>query len=103
MRALLLTSAAFACTALAGCVNGRIYTHIIEPLDINLRDSAIGEGTASSDSKDFNYSYVRIVWGSYGVVDAAKAAGMEEVYFADLETLSILGIWTQRWIHVYGR
>lgn len=103
MRRLLLSAATAACLSLSGCISGRIYTHTIVPYDTNLRDTNAGTTTASSDSKDFNYSYVRIVWGDYGIADAAKAAGLSEVYFADLETLSVLGIWTQQWILVYGK
>lgn len=28
--------------------------------------------------------------------------GIETVHYADLETLSVLGVWNQRWVHVYG-
>jgi hypothetical protein len=29
-------------------------------------------------------------------------AGIETVHYADLETRSFLGIWTEQWVHVYG-
>ena len=38
-----------------------------------------------------------------GIGDIARQHGLEEVYFADLETLSILGYWEQQWVHIYGR
>lgn len=103
MRRLLLALMLCATLPLGSCLSGSIYTHTITPLPSDLRSTNGGETTATSDTKDFNYSYVRIVWGSSGIEEAAKAAGLKEVYFADLETLSILGIWTQRWIHVYGK
>ena len=31
-----------------------------------------------------------------------RKVGMTQVYYADLEVLSVMGVWTQRWIHVYG-
>ena len=42
-------------------------------------------------------------WDTNGIGEIGKENGLEEVYYADLETLSVLGIWTQRWVHVYGR
>lgn len=103
MRRSLLSLALCATLPLGGCLSGAIYTHTITPLPSDLRNTTSSDSTAMSDSKDFNYSYVRIVWGGYGIAEAAKAAGLQEVYFADLETLSVLGIWTQQWIHVYGK
>jgi hypothetical protein len=47
-------------------------------------------------------AYVQIDWGSSGIADAAREQGMNQIYYADLETLSVLGIWTQRWAIVYG-
>lgn len=38
-----------------------------------------------------------------GIGCVAKANGLTELYYADLEKLSILGVWTQEWAHVYGR
>ncbi len=29
-------------------------------------------------------------------------AGMVRAHYADLEMLSVMGIWTQRWVHVHG-
>ena len=34
--------------------------------------------------------------------EIAKEHGFETVYYADLETLSVLGVWTQQYVHVYG-
>jgi hypothetical protein len=35
--------------------------------------------------------------------DVAKKAGMKEICFAELETLSVLRIWSQYTVHVYGK
>ena len=37
------------------------------------------------------------------LVAIAKENGIETIYYADLETLSILGIWNQYTVHVYGK
>jgi len=87
---------------LTGCT-GLIYTHIVEPLDVNLNDTPVfTTRPAKGDVKRIRY-YVEIEWDSRGIGDVAKKAGMTEVYYADLETLTVLGVWTQRFVHVYGR
>jgi hypothetical protein len=45
---------------------------------------------------------LQVDWGSTAIGDGMRAAGLTRVHYADLETLSILGLWTQRWIHLYG-
>ena len=90
---------------LTGCTSGLIYTHITTPLDVNLNNTPVftgRTGTAKGDTKRIRY-YVDIEWDSNAIGDIMKRAGLTEVYYADLETLSVLGIWTQRYVIVYGR
>ena len=43
-------------------------------------------------------------WDSRAIGDAARKAGMTEIYYADVHTRSILlGIWQQETVEVYGR
>jgi len=87
--------------ALSGC--GLIYTHTVTPLDVNLNNTPVFDGKgAKGDTKQIRY-YVSLEWDSRGIGDIAKKAGMTHVYYADLETLSVLGVWTQQFVHVYGR
>ncbi len=89
--------------ALNSCVSGRVYTHITVPLDVNLNDTPVFNKTASrGDTKRIRY-YVDIEWDSNAIGDIAKRAGLTEVHYADLETLSIAGIWTQRFVIIYGQ
>ena len=37
------------------------------------------------------------------IADIAKRHGMNEVYFADMEILDILGIWRHNKLYIYGR
>ena len=83
-----------------GC--GMIYTHITTPLDLNMDRTPIPVVDDDGDIKHFRY-YVDIMWGSNAIGDIAKQNGFDEVYFADREFLSVLGIWEQETIHVYGR
>lgn len=82
---------------------GRLYTHVIEPLDVNERATATSGEFSRGDVKRVTYSNVSVAWGANGVGELAKRAGFREVLYADVEVWSILGIWTQTWVHVYGR
>lgn len=43
-------------------------------------------------------------WNGRAIGDAAKRAGLTEIYYADLHTVSVLlGIWEQKTVEVYGR
>ena len=53
------------------------------------------------DVKQFDY-YVRVRWNANGIGEIAQANDFDKVYYADLESLRILGIWSQEWVHVYG-
>jgi hypothetical protein len=103
MRRSLLLLLLLVSSALSGCIIGRIVNYTTVPLTVNLHHTQMGSRTGMSDVKDFNYSYIRVRWSSNGIANIAAENGLEEVFFADLETLSILGIWTQEWVHIYGR
>ena len=62
-------------------------------------DAIDGKG----DLKDLNLGYVRIAWDGNDIAGAARAAGVQEVHHADLERFSILSIWNQDYVHVYGK
>lgn len=88
---------------LSSCApTGIVYTHIKEPLDTNMsRTPAVGKD-AKGDLKHISF-YVDVMWDSAAIGDIAKENGLETVYFADLETFSILRIWNQYKVHVYGK
>ena len=90
----------------SGCVSGAIYSHTTVPLDVNFESAPQKTDHRGPSWKTLAipvyYGRLRFDWGSTAIGDAARRAGIESVYYADLETLSVLGIWTQRTIHVYG-
>ncbi len=47
--------------------------------------------------------YLHFMWDSNAIGDIAKEHGIETVYYADLEELSVLGIWHEYTIHIYGK
>jgi len=81
---------------------GAIYTHITTPLDINLSQTPSGTDDGEGDIKHFSYR-VHVMWDSNAIGDIAKRNGLETIYFADLETLKILGLWNRYTVHVHGR
>ncbi len=84
-----------------GC--GMIYTHITVPVDINVSETPRGlANSGEGDIKHIHYSYVDVRWDSNAIGDIARQNELETIYFADIETLSILGIWNQYTVHVYG-
>ncbi len=84
-----------------GCVSGALYSHVTVPLDVNLNRTPVVQAEAKDASHIFQY-YVRVDWGTNGLGDIAKQHGFKKIHYADLETLSVLGFWTQYTAHVYG-
>ena len=83
-------------------VSGCIYRHTVEPLTLNFLDTPSAIREASGDTKKVTY-YVDVQWDKNGIGAIAQKNGFEEVYYADLETLSVLNYWTQQWVHIYGK
>ena len=87
---------------------------VVKPFDLNLTETpAHFDARPGADRSDswktllFPLRYVigtdlQFDWGDMSVRQAMHDSGIETVHYADLETRSILGIWTQRWLHVYG-
>lgn len=88
--------------ATVGCARGFIYNHTTVPLVTDFKKTPAGERSERNDVKSFRY-YVRVDWDENAIGAVAKEHGLEEIYYADIETLSVLRIWTQRWVHVVGR
>ncbi len=93
--------------ALTACMHplprGIIYTHITTPLDINADKTPIGPAASADGNIKHIHYYMDIKWHSNAIGDIAKQSGLNEIYFADIETLSILGLWNQYTVHVYGK
>jgi hypothetical protein len=92
------------CLGLPGCILqplGLVFTDVVEPLDLNLHETPVGEEAGRSEWKTFNY-IVRVDWDTSAIVDAAHTSGITRIYFCDLETLSILGVWRTQTAIVYG-
>ncbi len=87
-----------------GCVTtGLIYTHVTSPLDTNMSQTPSGTNEAEGDIKEITFYNISVLWDSTAIGDIAKANGMETVYYADVESLSVFGIWNQSTVHIYGK
>jgi hypothetical protein len=88
-----------------GCVSGLIYHHVTVPLDTNFDATPAHTGDRGRSQKRVVIPWpvrMQFDWGSSAVGDGMREAGITRVYYADMETRSFLGVWTERWVHVYG-
>ncbi|MCP4682088.1 MAG: hypothetical protein GY864_07130 [Desulfobacterales bacterium] len=87
----------------AGCGSGSIYTHTIKPLDINLKQIPTDDLDAFQGNIKHVRYYMDVMWDSNSIGDIYKKSGFSTIYYADIETFKILGIWSQYKVYVYGR
>ena len=82
------------------------FIHIKVPLTKDLVKSPVieihNEGKVVQVKEPFSGSGFYAKWDSNAIGDIAQRYGMKEVYFADMEIFSVLGIWTHRKVYVYG-
>lgn len=104
-RFTLLLAVLLAFLPLSGCGVGIIYTHTFQPLTLDMHKTPIGETEKSGSIKHLALLYAPLsaAWDSAAIGDIAKKNGMKEIYFADLETFSVLRIWNEYTVHVYGK
>ncbi len=88
-----------------GCISGAIFQYTTVPIDVNLDETPAHTGERGPSWKTFVIPYplrMQFHWGSTAIGDAIRYRGLTTVHYADLRTLSVLGLWTQRWVYVYG-
>ncbi len=88
---------------LSGCGKGIIYTHTMEPLSLDMYQTKVVQSEGTGNIKHIQVSPVGVAWDSVAFGDIAKKNGMNELYFADLETFQVLGIWNRYTVHLYGK
>jgi hypothetical protein len=97
---------ALAATVLvSGCGAGIIYTHTWQPLTLDTHNTKIVSTSGEGDIKHVMLFYRQLsaAWDDASIGDIAKKKGLNELYFADLEYFSILHVWNQYTVHVYGK
>lgn len=100
--------------ALSGCAStvgiqafpqsifGYVYSHTTEPLMTDFSSTPAAAERSSGAVKTLTF-YVTIQWDKNGIGAIAKANGIEEIYYADVETIKVLNYWQRRRVHIYGR
>jgi hypothetical protein len=88
---------------LPGCVFGLLYTHTREPLVLNHHATPAAGIEGAKEVTHIQFPYVGIAWGDASLGSIARENGLEELYYADLEYLSVLTIWRRYTVHLYGR
>lgn len=91
----------------AGCTSGLIYTNVTKPFVTNMDMTPVGTKLAVLSTKKIKEPFTRInvnaEWNSRAIGDAAKKAGLTTIYYADMNTFSLLGgIWKKQTIRVWG-
>ena len=87
----------------SGCTSGLIYTHTWQPLTIDMDRTRVVSTSGAGDIKHVAIYMASVAWDSAAIGDIAKKQGLHELYFADLETFSVLHIWNKYTVHVYGK
>lgn len=94
--------------ALTGCGPiGWIYTEKTEPYVMDMDVTKVGSKMAELSSKEIHEPItaagIGIEWKSRAIGEAAKKHGITNVYFADIQTTSVLGgVFRMQTIQVYG-
>ena len=88
-------------------LTGIVYTHIKIPLSADLVNSPVvvvhSDGKIVQVKEPLSGLGLYAEWDSNAIADLAQRHGLKTVYFADMESFSILGIWTHQKVHVYGK
>jgi hypothetical protein len=99
----LATLSLLAVLLVSGCTSGIVYTHTWQPLTVDMHRTEVVSTSAAGDIKHIAIYVASVAWDSAAIGDIAKKQGLHELYFADLETLSVLRVWHQYTVHVYGK
>ena len=89
-------------------LSGCFYTHTVQPLTVDMNHTPIAkiekQGTMKVIAVPPIIWYAPLVaWGKTAIGEVAKQQGMKEVYYADIEIFSILRLWNEYTVHVYGK
>lgn len=91
---------------LIGCARGLLYTNITTPYttDFRSKDSTgtpVGVKKCTIDDYTIRY-YVSFEWTDNEILPEARVADLKKIYYIDLETLSVLGVFQLKSYIIYG-
>ena len=92
----------------AGCVaQGRLYTKVVTPYSTDFQDTPSGTKACRIAEHQLKEPYtgagITATWTSRVLDETTRNAGISNIYYADLETFSILnGIYLKKTLIIYG-
>lgn len=98
--------AVLACiVVMQGCTQGLLYSHTTTPLTTNYQLTPNSDADKRGDgSTKHIHVQLQAKWDTNGIGEIAKEHGLHDIYYADLEKVSVLlGIWEQEYVHIYGQ
>jgi len=100
-----LICALAAVVLVSGCTAGLIYTHTWTPLTVDEHTTKVVPSSGMGDIKHIALLHpaLSVAWDDAALGDIAKKNGLQELYFADLEYFSILHVWNDYTVHLYGK
>jgi len=88
---------------------GLIYSDVKAPLTVNYHGTPVGSAASKSGSKKTKYLWIpipfvplRFGWDEAEVSTIARENGITEIAYADYQIMSILGIYQEFTVQVYG-
>jgi len=92
---------------LAGCLSGRLYHDVVEPLSVNFNNTPVGSKRCVLNThrvkEPFSGYGISAEWDSAAAADQLRGAGISKVCYTELHTFSILwDVYTRKQIIVYG-
>jgi hypothetical protein len=81
---------------------GLLYTHHSAPASLSLAGRSLGSRTGTAQASFLQLYWPLVTWGDASIEAAARDGGLQSVQHADYEVLSILGIYVEHTIRVYG-
>ena len=91
---------------MTGCSPGRLFTNITRPYTINFNDTPEGTKTCRVIDHKIKEPITRVgvsgEWSSATIDSAMHKTGMTNVYYADVKEISVLGVYRQKTLILYG-
>jgi hypothetical protein len=87
---------------------GCLYVHTMQPVTLDMHRTPVSNHEKTGSVKLIQFppiwnSQKLVAWGSAAIGEVAQQQEMKEVYFADLEIFSVLRVWNEYTVHVYGK
>ncbi|MDM8523413.1 TRL domain-containing protein [Desulfococcaceae bacterium HSG8] len=87
-------------------LSGIVYNHTTIPLTTDINNTPVidtpAKGKVVQVKEPISGYGLYAEWDSNAIGDIARKHGLKRIYYADIETFSILGIWTKKEVRIYG-